>query len=270
MSEQRLIDANELIDDLVMMRITTKKKRVYAERRARMNRAELEVILEKHKKWLMGKDDECRADLSHADLSGADLSNADLYGVDLSYANLSHADLSSANLGDVDLYCANLSNANMGYANLRRSDLRHANLKGTELRYANLDGANLIDADLSGARSDMSTTMLNLACPEEGEFIGWKKASGLIVKLLILADAKRSSATTRKCRCSKAKVLSIQTIEGVEAKQQFVASNHDPRFLYRVGETVEVADFDEDRWNECSTGIHFFITRREAEQWNMI
>ena len=109
--------------------------------------------------------------------------------------------------------------------------------------------------------------MFALACPEEGEFIGWKKANGLIVKLLILADAKRSSATTRKCRCSKAKVLSIQTIDGDEAEQPFVASDHDKSFFYRVGETVEVTDFDEDRWKECSTGIHFFITRREAEQW---
>jgi hypothetical protein len=43
-----------------------------------------------------------------------------------------------------------------------------------------------------------------------------------------------------------------------------VNSDHDKNFLYRVGETVEVKDFDDDRWNECSTGIHFFITRDEA------
>ena len=137
-----------------------------------------------------------------------------------------------------------------------------ANLCGADLRGADLRGANLCDA-----KSNERTAMFGLACPEEGEFIGWKKANGLIVKLLILADAKRSSATTRKCRCSKAKVLSIQTIDGDEAEQQFVASDHDKSFFYRVGETVEVADFDENRWNECSTGIHFFITRREAEQW---
>ena len=128
-------------------------------------------------------------------------------------------------------------------------------------------GANLRDADLCDVISNENTVMFALACPEEGEFIGWKKADGLIVKLLILADAKRSSATTRKCRCSKAKVLSIQTIDGDEAEQPFVVSDHDKTFFYRVGETVEVADFDENRWNECSAGIHFFITRREAEQW---
>ena len=148
-----------------------------------------------------------------------------------------------------------------------RADLRDADLRRADLCDADLCGANLRGADLRDAVSNEKTAMFALSCPEEGEFIGWKKANGLIVKLQILADAKRSSATTRKCRCSKAKVLSIQTIDGDEAEQQFVASDHDKSFFYRVGETVEVDNFDDDRWNECSTGIHFFITRREAEQW---
>ena len=142
-----------------------------------------------------------------------------------------------------------------------------ADLRGADLRHADLRGANLCGANLCDAKSNEKTAMFALACPEYGEFIGWKKANGLIVKLLILADAKRSSATTRKCRCSKAKVLSIQTIGGDDAEQPYVASDHDKSFFYRVGETVEVADFDENRWNECSTGIHFFITLCEAEQW---
>ena len=172
-----------------------------------MKQEELQVILEKHKKWLFGEDGGCHADLCDADLRGA---------------------------------------------YLRGADLRGADLRG---------------ADLRGAESNEKTAMFALACPEEGEFIGWKKANGLIVKLLILADAKRSSATTRKCRCSKAKVLSIQTIDGDDAEQPYVASDHDKSFFYRVGETVEVADFDENRWNECSTGIHFFITREEAVRY---
>ena len=28
--------------------------------------------------------------------------------------------------------------------------------------------------------------------------------------------------------------------------------------LYKVGEIVEVKDFCEDRWKECSQGIHFY------------
>ena len=46
-----------------------------------------------------------------------------------------------------------------------------------------------------------------------------------------------------------------------------VNSNYDSRFVYRIGETVEVPNFDDDRWNECAPGIHFFITRQEAVEY---
>ena len=122
---------------------------------------------------------------------------------------------------------------------------------------ANLRGADLYGADLYGAN-------LALACPEKGSFTAFKKANDFIVELLIPEDAKRSSATSRKCRCSKAKVISITTPSGDNADITNVASGYDPNFIYRVGETVEVDNFDEDRWNECAPGIHFFITRQEA------
>lgn len=100
-----------------------------------------------------------------------------------------------------------------------------------------------------------------MRCPEKGFLIGYKKCDEYIVDLLITEDAKRSSATTRKCRCSKAKVLSIE--KGGE-KVSSVSSNYDREFIYTVGETVEVKNFNDDRWDECSTGIHFFITKQEV------
>ncbi len=90
----------------------------------------------------------------------------------------------------------------------------------------------------------------------------------MIVKLRITEDAKRSSATSRKCRCSKAEVLSITTFDGEEVKDGVAYSKWDSSFVYRVGKTVKVSDFDEDRWNECSTGIHFFMTKQEAINCN--
>ena len=84
------------------------------------------------------------------------------------------------------------------------------------------------------------------------------------VKLRITEDALRSSATSRKCRCSKAEVLSITNLDGSAADVDSCQSDHDYNFIYRVGCYVEVEDFDTNRWNECSTGIHFFITRQEA------
>ena len=111
------------------------------------------------------------------------------------------------------------------------------------------------------------TAFYPLQCPESGSYTAYKKADNKIVELLIPTDAKRSSATSRKCRASKAVVVSITTLNGDPYELDHVYSYHDRSFIYRVGETVEVKDFDENRWNECSTGIHHFITRAEAVKY---
>ena len=189
---------------------------------------DLKKILDEHLLWLNGEGGS-RADLSDADLRNADLRNADLRGADLRWAYLSEANLSEANL-----------------------------------RGANLSGADLSEAkNIDQAFWSIYTTFYPLQCPEEGAYIGYKKASGLIVELEIAEDALRSSATSRKCRASKAKVLSITDVDGNPAGDQ-VCSDHDKNFVYKVGKIVEVLDFDTNRWNECSTGIHHFITRAEA------
>ena len=221
------------------------------------------------------------ADLRGADLRGADLYGADLYGADLYGANLRDADLRCANLRDADLRDADLRDADLRDANLRGADLRGAdlyganlrcaNLRGADLRDANLRDANLRDADLRGA--DLRGANLcdakgcYLSCPTEGSFIGWKKASGHIVKLRIPEDARRSSATGHKCRCDKAYVMEIQNMDGTKATEDTVRANHDKNFVYTVGATVEVPDFDDNRWSECAPGIHFFIDRRAAVEY---
>ena len=154
--------------------------------------------------------------------------------------------------------CIYLSGADLSGADLRGAYMRLANLRG-----ANLRGANLHEAILSNVKADHTTAMFFPQCPD-GEFIGYKKAGGKIVKLLIPEDAKRSSGTTLKCRCSKATVLEIQEEDVSPSEVKEVRSNYDNGFIYRLGETVCVEDFDENRWNECSTGIHFFISREAA------
>ena len=211
-----------------------------------------------------------RADLYDANLRGADLleanlSDADLSDTDLSDTDLRGADLSGAILRRVDLYGAYLFNADLSDTDLRGADLHNADLYGANLHNANLSGANLHNADLSGAKN---VPYIPMVCPEEGSFIGWKKAEGnknkVIVKLHIPSDAKRSSATTRKCRCSKAEVIAIYNLDGTEAEETFCHSSYDKSFIYEVGKTVEVTYFSEDRWRECAAGIHFFISRQEA------
>ena len=209
-----------------------------------------------------------RANLSHTNLRNANLSYVDLRGTDLSYANLCEVDLNDGDLDNTNLKHAglvksNLRNTTLYYANLNHAQLTDADLTSADLSYANLMGANLRDAILDNVRYNECTSFFALQCPEKGSFIGYKKARGKIVELLITEDAQRSNATTRKCRCSKAKVLSITNI-GNTKEYDKVTSDYDKNFIYRVGEIVEAKDFDEDRWEECSTGIHFFLTRDEA------
>ena len=210
------------------------------------------------------------ANLRYTDLRGADLKSAYLRNVNLGCADLSGADLRNANLWNADLRYTNLSGANLGCANLSGANLKSADLKDVNLGCANLSGADLGCANLSGANfwdADLSCVkniFFPMACPEKGSFIAFKKAGCYIIELFIPSNAKRCSATSRKCRCSKAKVISITTLSGDKTNITEVHSNYDPNFIYKLGEYVEVKNFDDNRWNECSTGIYFFITRQEA------
>ena len=249
-----------------------------------MKQEELKVILENHKHWIYDDCVGCKemcADLRNADLRYADLCNADLRYADLRNADLRYADLRNADSRCADLRCADLryvdlsyadlryvdlSNANLRYVDLRYADLCNADLRYADLRYANLCGADLLGANLLGAnlRGAKNIPFIPYACPDFGKFIGYKKASNCIVELEIPEDAKRLSATSRKCRCNKAKVLRILNFDRTVADITEVKSNYDNKFIYKVGDIVSVDNFDEDRWNECSTGIHFFINFKEA------
>ena len=211
-----------------------------------------------------------------ANLCDANLRDANLCGADLCGANLCDANLCGAYLRGADLRDANLRDANLRDANLRDANLRDADLCGAYLRDADLCGADLCGADLCGADlygADLRDANLcdakgcYLSCPTEGSFIGWKKASGHIVKLRIPEDARRSSATGHKCRCDKAYVMEIQNMDGTKATEDTVRADHDKNFVYTVGATVEVPDFDDNRWSECAPGIHFFIDRRAAVEY---
>jgi hypothetical protein len=236
-----------------------------------MKATELKTVLDSHAAWLRGESHGARANLSGADLSwanlsGADLSRANLYGAnlsraDLSWANLSGADLSRANLSGADLsranlYGADLSRANLSRANLSGADLSRANLYGANLSRANLSGADLSRANLSGANL-YGATLPPLSILPDGELIGWKKLSnGTIAKLKIPADAPRVNSTGRKCRAAWVEVLQGQG-----------KSSHDNVTEYAPGLVVRPDSYDPDFRVECSHGIHFFITRAEAEAY---
>ena len=202
-----------------------------------------------------------RADLRETSLYGADLYGADLRGAALSWAdlreaNLRLADLSGAALYEVDLRGASLSGADLREVNLRWADLSNADLSNADLSGAVLRGAILYGADLTGA------TLPPPIAPE-GEFLGYKKVrqaggSDTVITLRIPADAQRTSAlTSRKCRASR-----VQVVEGCGFSPAF------ENVLYYIsGETVYADGFNPDRREECTNGIHFFMTREEAEAY---
>ena len=193
-----------------------------------MDKEALDRILENHKHWIL----------------------EDIEGWENMRADLRVADLRVADLRGADLY---------------RADLCGADLRGADLREANLRGADLREADLRGAEN---IPFVPMACPDSGAFTGWKKAGRYIIKLYIPDNAKRSSATGRKCRCNKATVVAIENLDGTKAYIDSVASNRDCNFIYKVGKTNIVNDFNENRFNECSTGIHFFVNRQEAVDYS--
>jgi len=186
---------------------------------------ELAAILSDHAKYLRGEGG------TRANLSGENLSRADLSG-----ANLSGANLSGANLSGADMSGANLSGACLSRANLSR---------------AILSGA--IGAELAKAQTEI--------VPREGEVVGWKKcAGGVLVKIRVPPDARRSNATGRKCRAEWVEVLEV-------VGAGHAVSGRDGKTRYEVGAVVRADGWGGDRFVECTNGIHFFLTKEEAEDY---
>jgi len=161
---------------------------------------------------------------------------------------------------------SDLRGADLRGAYLRGAYLMDANLRGAYLRDANLRGADLRDADLRDAKNIPEYVSAATSITPEGDIIGYKKfRDGLLGKLLIPAAAKRSNATGRKCRAEYAQVLAIYDADGEQYDHS--VSQHNQNFAYTVGETVRPDAWDDDRWKECSGGIHFFLTEYEARNY---
>ena len=238
-----------------------------------MTQEELDKIVEQHQHWIK-EDCEGWEDMK-ADLSRADLSWANLHGADLSWANLRVADLSGANLSRADLIWADLSRANLRVADLSgadlsRADLSWANLRGADLSRANLRGADLNGADLSGANlngADLSEANLHgeekfrLGKVLDEPLTGYKKTKeGVVITAEIPAGAVVFCINGSKCRTNRA---TITDMDGHEV----LHSQYDNSFEYRLGQEINIKDFNLMYNVECAIGFHFFRTRKEAEEY---
>lgn len=259
------------------------------------NGRNLEEVLEEHKRYLKSYKDKdsvkyLRADFSYSTVFDINFIDVNLIGANFEGARICkckfmNSQIDSANFKHCDFIGVKfiesaLDDANFVNANFENVFFGFSVCEGADFSGAKTTNVQVIDTCMMGATNP---PFVPLACPEEGSFIGWKKCISkdgkVIVKLLIPAEAKRSSATGRKCRASKAVVLDIQKMDGEHYPDvaysiynathiygtAFNYSNPDRKFEYRIGKQVETEEpFEEDRFEECASGIHFFITRQEA------
>lgn len=194
-------------------------------------------------------------DFTNINISLSQFDNCDLTGADFSNSIVQNTRFQDTPMHGVKFVNADVTGSIFRYINLSDADIRGANMHYSVLEYANLEG--VID--------DENTKFYRLHCPETGPFIAWKCCTELrVVQLLVPADALRVSATAETCRCNKAKVLSIKSIDET-VSYDWAQSTVDPDFYYERGKWVEPANgFEPDRWRDSSRGIHFFMSREEC------
>ena len=208
-----------------------------------MTQEELDKIVEQHQHWLK------------EDCEGANLKGANLYGAYLKGANLKGAYLEGANL-----YGANLYGAYLKGANLEGAYLYGANLKGANLYGANLYGAYLYGANLKGAYLYGEDFRLGKILTEP--LTGYKKTKeGVVITAEIPAGAIVFCINGSKCRTNRAKITDMDGHE-------ILHSSYDNSFEYRLGQEINIKDFNLMYNVECASGFHFFKTRKEAEEYN--
>jgi len=195
--------------------------------------------------------------ISHSYFTGACFNGAELIKVQYKYTSLRHARFTTAKLNSTIF---------------KLCDCDHSTFDNVDLRHTGFFRTDLDEVDFSKAKYE---PYIPMACPSYGAFIGWKNIHdhklerSYLVQLLIPEDAKRCSAASNKCRCDKAKVLSIESLQTHELINSVTNRNQPHVLTYKVGEMVYPDSFDDNRWNECSHGIHFFINKQEAINYNI-
>ncbi len=228
-----------------------------------------------------------RADFTDAHIWESEFTNADLGFAILKHTQVWHNKFTTCNMHQVDWRDSVIVDAMFVKCDLSSAVFSHTRWYDVTFDHTNLSFANTYGVITEPNGIDRHTvvkfinkcntlaTTLNMACPETGAFDGWKAVYALdsdmlwtdyLVKLHIPEDAKRSSATTERCRCSKAMVTEIVNTKTNEKVNSVVNkfSADFPATEYEVGKIVRPDSFDDDRWNERSHGIHFFISKDNA------
>lgn len=198
---------------------------------------------------------------SVADFTSKDFSGIDFHRKAFAYQDFSNSVFDGANLFNTCFFGTLFKNCNFSYADIRRASFDECTFENCTFDNCKYQESEFKNCD--------KVPDFPMACPRKGEFIAYKKCvfneSFVIVTLSVPEDALRSSATSNKIRVSKAKVIDIRKPDNTKIHHAY--STYDPDFVYRVGETVKVPDFDTDRYRQCAPGIHCFMTKEEALEY---
>ena len=200
------------------------------------------------------------------------------------HANFGYAQLNCCTITNSSFPCADLSRAHFNQSTITDTEIKDANLLLTDmmdskLKNVSFKNSNLNAAQFRGASFDNVTGLPPIACPEKGGFIAYKAVSvsgkligaypklDAIAELYIPETAKRCSDTTRRCRCSRAKVIAFYNPKGNKIKATKAVSGCpiDAK-CYTKGKYVKADAFDDDRWNHWAEGIQFVMTFDEAKE----
>ena len=199
------------------------------------------------------------ADFSHADLTGARMVNTDLSGARLKYATFIGADMSGANLANALLDGATLINTNLSGTDLSGANLSNTNLTGANLRGAIMNNVILEGANLNNTR--INNRNLRFGKVLDSPLTGYKTTlENVVITVEIPAGAIVFCINGNKYRANRAKITDM-------AGYEILHSHYDPRFEYRLGQEIEIKDFNLMYNIECASGFHFFRTRKEAKNY---
>jgi len=205
-------------------------------------------------------------DLKGADFRGCDLSSVEFYCCDLQGADFTGADLCGCEF----IGCFFGDKSNIKTIMTRENNIRaYVRCSGMNVISENIlyDGGIGYCYDVWDIRKPLDTTCQDL--------IGYKVVATLeeepvlaIAKLLIPADSRRIVFKEEKCRCEKATVLDIYSIDKKNHYKAARSIMYDKTFVYGLGAEVCADSFDEDVSTVCSHGIHFFLTEEEAIEYS--
>lgn len=261
-----------------------------------MTKDEFNAIMQKHDLWLAGDPKGQRASFKEKNLSKLSIINRNLRCVDFSEAEcvgtkfincwLDNADFEDANLTSAEFYTCSALDVVFTDANLTSAYFAGTNLKTMAVSGANLKDVQFKDCFLLRVWFDTAENVpenvMPIVCPEVGSFRAFKKViypvfpfhtgnrawKSAVAEIEIPEHAKRTSATTNKCRCSEAKVIRYWTLDHKPLNIHVTHSQHDADFTYVKGATVKPEEeFDTNRWEECTSGIHFFLTFDSAANY---